>query len=53
MRIRTAIGVGVMIVVLKFLVPKIFVSFEGVTVALFDTFRDILIASRTNLPPSH
>ena len=53
MRIRTALGLGAVIVVLKFLVPKMFLSFEGMIVALFDTMHDILIASRNNLPPPH
>lgn len=51
MKIRTAIGLAAVILVLKFLVPKMFASFEGMTIALFDTLHDLFVASSARLPP--
>lgn len=53
MKIRSAFGLGAFILVLKFLVPALFTSFVSMTVALFDTLRDIFSSTRVNLPPPH
>jgi hypothetical protein len=42
MKIRGALAVGLLIVILQHLAPEIWKSFSGTTVTLFDTFSKVL-----------
>jgi len=42
MRIRAAIGLGIVIVILKVLTPVIYAAFAGTLVALFQTTHETL-----------
>jgi len=42
MKILRVVGLGILIIMLKFLVPRIFAGFESTLLALFDSMQSIL-----------
>ena len=49
MRIFRAFGLGILILLLQFLVPNIFVGFEDTTVLLFETLQAGLEVTKEGL----
>ena len=46
MKILSVLGWGLLVIILKFLIPKVFTGFENTLLAFFDTAQSILTSSR-------
>lgn len=53
MRIRSAIGLAILIIVLRFLVPKIAYSIQDTILALLDTLRRVISAAQVLSQPPY
>jgi len=49
MKVFRAFGIGVLIIILKFLIPEIFSAFESTLVLFFDTLQNGLSITNDNL----
>jgi hypothetical protein len=49
MKILRVVGLGLTIVMLKFLVPKVFMGLENTLLVFFETIQTVLASSRQSL----
>jgi hypothetical protein len=47
MRILRAVGLGIVIILLQFLVPRLFSSFENAAISFFELFETTMEVSQT------